>query len=305
MKWIVGIFAGLVALAVVLMAAVAFVPGLRFVKSMALGMNSSFAGLARPLSAAPETLPARIVTGERAELYGGTLETFAGLDATGRVVEVGVTLPLASIEKAPVMEGMTMHSHAEMRMDRRTLRMPEAARVQTILDNVDLYYAPMGHEPERYAHAHYDFHFFSIPPEQVKAIDCRDLSMIPLAHLPRGYAEGVPPFQPVAQFCVPQMGIHAIAVREFTGKNGPFEADLLLPHYGGEPISLEPMITRAKLLERQSFGGDLPQIGYWPGGKGLPTRFEARYDRASDSYRLVFSGFRPVGAQAARTQGGS
>lgn len=106
------------------------------------------------------------------------LESWAGFDAQGNVLEVGLTVPMESVEKALVMDGaMTQH---EERMDRRRLRMPEVARGQTILDNIDLYYAPMGHGLTRFTKAHDDVHFFSTTPDE--AIENR-FSFLSICHL--------------------------------------------------------------------------------------------------------------------------
>jgi hypothetical protein len=69
---------------------------------------------------------------------------------------------------------------------------------------------------------------------------------------------------------------------------------LLIPHYVGEPISLEPMDTRAKLMKRQSFKIALPAITYWSNSRAVPSFFEARFDPQKDVYDFVFGGFQII-----------
>jgi hypothetical protein len=69
-----------------------------------------------------------------------------------------------------------------------------------------------------------------------------------------------------------------------------FGGTMVMGFYQGRPIFYEPMIDRAKLLERRSFS--LPMVT--PAGLGAgvhyPTRFDAEYDPAMPGYRFVFSG---------------
>ena len=68
--------------------------------------------------------------------------------------------------------------------------------------------------------------------------------------------------------CIPNMGMHAIPESDAAATT-PFSAAIIVGYYDGKPIFIEPMITKAKLLERQSF--DL-----------VPTDFRRqRLDRAT------------------------
>jgi hypothetical protein len=289
MIWIRRSMTAIAVLFALLALSIGFLPSFHSLKTFIVG---AVAGMSAPtLEPRTHPKPSSIIHGE-ATLYGGTLETWTALDTIENVLEVGVRVPMVSIEKAPVMDGMTMH-HDE-RTDRRIMPMPVAAQTQTILEHLDLYYAPMGHGPSRFARAHYDFHFFSISPSEVKKIDCRDLRLIDQSRLPRGYQEGVPPFASAKDVCVPEMGIHAVNVLQFLGQNGAFEADLLIPHYGAQALSLEPMITREKLLKRQSFNIALPAITYWSNPRAVPSFFEARFDAQKDAYNFVFGGFQII-----------
>ncbi len=128
------------------------------------------------------------------------------------------------------------------------------------------------------------------------AIDCVDLSKP--AELSAGYAlpdVALPP--PMASMtgvatlvglCVPQMGMHSLPATELEG-TGPFRGTMVIGYNKGQNVFIEPMISRAMLMEKASFDLLSPSI---PGMKGsYPHSFRAEYDSAAAAYRFVFSGF--------------
>jgi hypothetical protein len=285
MKWYYRLITGVV---LILVVCIAFLPSFQTLKTFLVGAVSGLTASDAKSDPSKLLKPSSVIKGEKAMLYGGKLETWVSLDNSGRVLEVGVRVPMQSIEKAPVMDGMKMDHE---RMDRRILRFPSVVQAQTMLNHLDLYYAPMGHGPTRFSKAHYDLHFFSSSPAEVKKIDCSDATMIDQSRLPQGYQEGVVPFGQAKEVCVPEMGVHAVNVLQILGGKGAFEAELLIPHYAGEPISLEPMITREKLLKRQSFVVPMPVFSYWSNPRALPRFFEARFDAQTNAYDFVFADF--------------
>jgi hypothetical protein len=65
---------------------------------------------------------------------------------------------------------------------------------------------------------------------------------------------------------------------------------MVVGYYRGKAIFIEPMLTRAMLLEKKSFDLPIPVI---PGLEGTyPRVFHAEYDAQSNAYRFVFSDFR-------------
>jgi hypothetical protein len=85
------------------------------------------------------------------------------------------------------------------------------------------------------------------------------------------------------------MGMHSMASAELDQVN-PCGGSMIVGYYGGEPHFVEPMISKAKLMESRTFALTVP-----PAPQGLkanvrwPTRFEAVYDPAARAYRMVFS----------------
>jgi hypothetical protein len=85
------------------------------------------------------------------------------------------------------------------------------------------------------------------------------------------------------------MGMHALVTTALED-TAVFSGTMVMGFYQGQPIFFEPMIARAKLLERRTFS--LPMATPVALGPGVhyPTRFEAQYDPTLPGYRFVFSG---------------
>ncbi len=129
-------------------------------------------------------------------------------------------------------------------------------------------------------------------------MDCKDLSKP--AVLPAGYQLPDVPLPPemagmmgvpaLIGLCVPQMGMHAILATEIERKDA-FSGSMVIGYYQGKPIFIEPMLTKAMLLEKRSFDLPMPEV---PGMTGPhPTRFRAEYDSTQQAYRFTLSGFTP------------
>ena len=234
------------------------------------------------------------VSGGCATAYGAEVCSWAKT-VGGNPVEVGMTVPLASIEKAPDDEMPAWPPHAAA-----TLTVPDAARAASGLDHITMYWEAMGHPPGAYLTPHFDFHFYLIPADERMAIDCSDLSKpaalpaefgLPDVELPPEMAAmtGVPT---LVGLCVPQMGMHSALQAELES-TALFDGTMVIGYYRGRTIFVEPMLSRAMLMEKRSFDLAIPDL---PGFAGAhPTAFHAEYDAASNAYRFVFSGFSPAG----------
>jgi hypothetical protein len=207
------------------------------------------------------------------------------------VVEAGVTIPLASIQNAPMDQPMAWPPRPAA-----VLPLPERAVAMAGLTQMTFYWEPVGHPPAAYMTPHFDFHFYLVPDAERLAIDCTDTTKP--AEIPAGYIlpdEKLPEAEAkmmgidaLIGVCIPQMGMHALVQSEYESGQ-PFRGNFVIGYYHAKPIFIEPMISRAMLLEKKSFELPIPAI---PGLTGAhPTVFRADYDATSDSYRFVFSGF--------------
>jgi len=237
-------------------------------------------------------LPVVEVQGDCADAYGAQVCTWARMQGTA-VTEVGLTLPVASIENAPDDQELTWPPAMTA-----ALAMPEASQAEAGLTEITMYWEAHGHPPGPYLTPHFDFHFYAIPPAERLAMDCSDLTKPSV--MPAGYTlpdVTLPP--PMAEMagvdtlyglCVQQMGMHSLLTSELESTD-TFRGSMVIGFYGGKPIFIEPMLTREMLLERRSFVLPIPSLPEMAGPH--PQSFHAEYDAEEQVYRFVFSEFTP------------
>ena len=237
----------------------------------------------------------RTVTGETGTLYDGTVTTWTRIDADGTVTAVGATVPLETIRNAPTHDASganeSEHAHAESQTIR--LGFPDVARAATYFDHLRMDYNPAGHPPAPYEVPHFDLHFYGISEADELAIECPDMRMPSDELVPSDY-QVLPPQPEPEGGCVPQMGNHAVATDapELRQENpAPFTETMILGYYGGDLIFLEPMITKAFLLEREGFATSVPVPERVGRSTRYPTSFKAIYDEDQGVYRFIWSDF--------------
>jgi hypothetical protein len=234
----------------------------------------------------PQAIAMTVVEGECGDVYGAEACTWAELEGD-HIVRIGATIPMASIENAPAETEMTWPPTVAA-----LVPLPGVVQTQLGVQSLKVYWEAHGHPPGPYLVPHFDFHFYTITPEETDAIDCSD-STKP-EELPSGYAlpdAEIPDIGMLVGLCVPEMGMHALLQSEMESEES-FTGTMVIGYYEQESIFFEPMITKDLLMARQAFSLDFPSIpGEGGAGVSLPTRFEAEYDEMASAYRFVFSGF--------------
>lgn len=244
------------------------------------------------LGACAKEVPIVETQGECGNMFEAQVCTWARMQGDS-VVDIGATVPVAGIESAPADYAMAWPP-----VPVANLALPAAAQQQGGLTHLTIYWEAMGHPPGPYLTPHFDFHFYTISNDQRAAMDCADLSK-PSA-LPAGYSlpdVGLPPplvsmigVDTLVGLCVPGMGMHSLLTTELESSE-TFRGTLVVGYYQGKPIFVEPMISRAMMLEQKPFDLAIPSI---PGILGnQPRAFRAEYDSAQRAYRFVFSDFAP------------
>lgn len=238
------------------------------------------------------------VMGAEGTLFGSKVSSWAKLDAKGAVQEVGVTLPMKTVEAAPVPkagEAPPANMEGMMVMPDLRLEFPDVVKKTTFLDHLDLYWEKFGHPPARYLTPHFDLHFFGVPSAAVDKIDCKNLTPPGPDQTPKGYAPAVPPGVDPATMCVPMMGFHGLPLSEFSGpgelRSGLFDAVLISGFYEGKYTFTEPMITRAFLMTKKPFGGAVARPEVVGRSTMYPTKFNVSFDAATDAFNIVYGGF--------------
>jgi hypothetical protein len=224
------------------------------------------------------------------DVFGGQVCTWTRMQGDV-VVAAGADIPMASIENAPDELPMGWPP-----APLATIPFPDSIHAQTGLTHLTVYWEAHGHPPGPYLTPHFDFHFYSIPEADRLAIDCTDTTKpallatgyeMPDLELPPEMVEAMG-VSSLVGLCVPQMGMHSLLASELASTE-VFRGSMVLGYYHAAPIFIEPMITKAMLMERQSF--DL-QVAAVPGVAGARARtFRAEYDAAADAYHFTFNGF--------------
>lgn len=250
-------------------------------------------GLLAATPAHGQTGPGQLVMGESATMFGAKVTTWARLAPDGSVLAAGATLPLALVEAAPAAEkgmpGMSSMGGPPADAKPFALNFPAQVKATTFLDHVDLGWVPGGHPPV-YLVPHFDLHFFTISKQAVEAIDCKNLAQSDPALLAPGYVPPVPPNTPPAEVCVPFMGFHSLPAGDLA-PGAKFDKTMIAVYYGGQLGAIEPMVTRATLLKKQSFSLPVPALPAVGKATRFPTKFEAVFDKAANAYQLTFSNF--------------
>lgn len=218
----------------------------------------------------------RVVQGDSRIIGGARVSTWAVLDQSSAIQEVGVTIPLSVLERPPSEPGDGPAGALA------TLRFPNWHDETGFFDHFELHWNPGGHEPLCFKKAHFDFHFYMVPETVVRAIDRFEPETPSPDALPQGYIyAGEPAFHP-------QMGNHLFRPEVL---QQPFTSVMIAGWNAGALHFLEPMVTQEHLLARRDFEVEVPPRPKSFTGTLYPSYARAKYDRQADAYHIVFGGF--------------
>jgi len=228
----------------------------------------------------------KFVAGESTVVSGGTVSTWARVNGKGKVIWVGMTMPVEMIQNQPPSGSGPAGAVA-------VLNFPAVVQDTTYFNHVEIHSQRHGHvtppqyvQPNRYGAPHFDIHFYSIPVEEVWTIPGRTPPLPPVAPelLPAGWA------QPGGSLA--QMGRHAQLHSEFTATDpwlgtmvAGFLPDASYMHF------IEPMITREFLLRRQNFTLPVPMPETLGRATRYPTELVVHWDKDANAYHFIFKGF--------------
>jgi len=246
------------------------------------------AALGAAVASAPGCSREKLVQGECRQVNGADVCTWHTMQGD-RVVAFGATIPVKVAENAPADLPMVWPPKADA-----TIPLGDMVKAATGFDNMNVFWEPHGHPPGPYLNPHFDFHFNTM---DVSTIDCAD-STKP-ASAPAGYE--LPDVQilqmgTLVGLCVPGMGMHSLLASELHS-TALFRQTMIVGYYHKQPIFVEPMITRATLMERKSFSLDIPAVPGAPASAHYPTKFSAVYDSAAQVYKFTFSDFAGTGTK--------
>ncbi len=225
----------------------------------------------------------RLVQGECKQVNGADVCTWGRMSGS-TLVAFGATIPVKAIENAPAEVPMAWPP----KMD-AMVALPSAVDSAVGFKSLTVYWEPHGHPPAPYLTPHFDFHFYTISAADMAKIDCAD-STKPAA-LAASYElpdVAIPQLGTLVGICVPGMGMHSLPGAQLHSA-ALFEKTMVVGYYHQQPIFMEPMITRATLLQRRTFPLDVPSVPGQPASVRSPATFEARYDSTAQAYQFTFT----------------
>jgi hypothetical protein len=231
----------------------------------------------------------RFIVGESSTINGATVSTWARVNGGGKVIWVGLTMPVALAENMPSPGSGPAGAFA-------VLNYPAVVQQTTYFNHVQIQANPHGHatnpnfvNTNRNSEPHFDIHFYNIPVAQVLPIP-PGLFFTPVSsdRLPVGYA------QPDAR-SIPAMGRHAALLSEFTAV-GPLDATMIAGFLPDASFMhfIEPMVSSDFLLARQNFTLPVPTPAVLGIATEYPTECVVLYDKNMDAHHFVFKGFESI-----------
>jgi hypothetical protein len=227
--------------------------------------------------------------GEPARIGNGSARTYVVYGADGSTPsEVGVAIDEAGLAGLP----------QEMQM--MELALPADAPLPYRF--VGFEWNPEGHEPDGiYNLPHFDFHFYTVPSQEVHAILPDDPRFAEKANrmpeeptVPAQYVVFAEPGSEPVTAAVPMMGVHWADTRSpelqaaFGNPAGqqPFTRTFLFGSWDGRFIFLEPMITLAHLQSRPDEVIEIPQPARYGQPGWYPRSYRIQYDADAREYRI-------------------
>lgn len=236
--------------------------------------------------------------GTPTKLGEGMVRTYVILDEkAGRVpIELGVAIDARTIE-GELPAGVSLQ-----------MPLPLPAQAPAPYDFVLFDWNAEGHPPPGvYTIPHFDFHFYFTPYSEVQAITPSDPNFAAEANnLPTGgeippyYFLPAPPPLTAADIAEPGMGVHWIDVRSPEIQHllpvpvtayAPFTRTFIYGSWDGEFTFIEPMITRAYLLERTTETIPIPVPSIYPESGWYPSAYRMYYDATKREYRVAITSF--------------
>ncbi|MFS8070977.1 MAG: hypothetical protein ACMG6S_31810 [Byssovorax sp.] len=204
------------------------------------------------------------------------VRSFARVTPEGEVLGVGVIVPVTSFESVPSDDEAFQGVGIEM---------PPEVRDRTFIQFLRINWLASGHGPSPYGAPHFDLHFYRGTNAEIDAIDCSEEGPFSAAILS--------PLHQAPTLCVSRMGYHAWPIADLA--TNTFGASIILGYYAQKMVFIEPMITRARFLERSSFEVDIARPESAGGATTLyPSHLTVTYDAATDSYRFEFDHFETI-----------
>ncbi len=210
--------------------------------------------------------------GPQVHMGDGKARTFISIDRSGKPLEMGFEMTEGA------MYGLPEDEH-DFEAATFVLPLHQKAQQATAFDHLVVNWNVHGHEPPGvFDIPHFDFHFYMITMAEQMAIPPYEVN-------PTGFDNLPPPSYWPATYVpipggVPQMGKHWIS----TSFAPPFTKTMIYGSYDGRFTFIEPMVTRAFILQGNPFSQNFSQMQVFvPVNKWYPQTYNI-YDADGKHY---------------------
>lgn len=229
----------------------------------------------------------QVIKGTAVQVHGGKAWTWVQVNKQGNPEKLGVALTDDALNTVPAGTPNGGHGHVEG--NHWVMKIPSKSGL-TAFNHVGMHWNPNGHEPETiYTLPHFDFHFYTSPPEEVLEIGTYETDSIRFKNTPSTDYFPAKYFNPGAPASVPQMGAHWMdgAASEFQGKT--FTETFLFGSFDGKVTFYEPMITLDFLKKNSNYVRDIPQPAKVQKTSWYPTKMKvSKHDGITE---VILEGF--------------
>lgn len=243
------------------------------------GRNASGQSLAAGAENSSTLTRAGTFLGDSRPLGNGAVRSWVTLDSSGHPSAIGVTFSEAALAGLPVSAEGTEY----------LLPLPPQAQ-GTVFDHIGLDWNANGHPPEGiYNVPHFDFHFYTITPQERDRITAQGDDLARSNRKPD--AEYMPSdYVMIPDSAVPRMGSHLANPQSRELHGHAFTRTFLFGSYDGQVIFYEPMIARSFLESKQSFTEYIKLPARYAKPGYYPTKYSVRYDPKSKEYTVSLEG---------------
>jgi hypothetical protein len=255
-----------------------------------------------------------VYRGTPAELGNGTVGTYVEMDATGNLEAIGVRFTASMLTDIPSEpdgtapcfdangDGVEDPTTECFVMLRRDLHLPaQTSEETTPFGYVQFNYNPKGHPPPAppvYAVPHFDFHFYIVGEDAVRALrtgtcgflmDCelyeRARVPVPEPYMPPTYIEVGAAAGGEGNHLLPS------TAPELADPPADFTETFIFGSFDGHITFYEPMIALSEFTEGVDQCFDIAQAAAWEVAGSYPTKYCIRYLPDEDAYTVSLESF--------------
>lgn len=240
--------------------------------------------------AAAKARRGEVYRGNEVSIGKGIAQVVVRTDAAGKPRSVAVMLTQGVLKGLPtVLNKKNSEGEWDYALPMPT-KGPKTGYTHVVID-----WNPHGHPPPHvYTVPHFDFHFYTMSPEEVDkiafsgpkdpAVSVSDAKLVP------------PGYKVIPDTAVNKMGVHAVdlGAPEFKGK--PFTATFIYGYYKNRLTFVEPMVTHAFLQSRPKLAQAIATPAAYSLPGYYPTRYSVRYVPRWKSYFVSLDRLRKYSA---------